>query len=286
MSFLDNIADFSCDSSDEEEFIEAPTITKKNSTVTRASGNIHRLSNITETLKNMSYNQDYNQDYNNIVSFNNLLSNNQQNNNLQNNNNTFSAMFESHNDALTKVNSQQLKIKQLNETSERLHKIIKIKTQESREVKEKCKTLLKNNKELNAINHDLKNEYNALNIKIEELNATHDNMTCFIKELKDLIQNNITVFQNNNSESKKDTSNNKHKTNLKKRKRGNESSLNVNEDSNETLSAYHLEEINLEENDIASKDINSSIDMGNIITNKKRKRENPIRFGNQTFKNF
>ena len=107
-------------------------------------------------------------------------------------------------------------------------------------------------------------------------------MNSFIKELRDLIKNHIGITIDNESSN----------INIqRKRKRPNRSSS-VDEDLDESLSSCELEEVDTEDNNdfttnnTAPKDITSSIDLENIISSKKRRRTNPVRFRDQTFKNF
>ena len=148
MSFLDDIADFSSDSSDEEiETNNPPTKGTTNrpdirshirdshirdSQIREPSSNIHRLSNLDETLRNMPYDENYS----------NMMrpGNSSQSGNSESSVNRvrFSDRPKSHNNS----DKFKSKIKTLETKIDRLHKIIKIKTLETRDMKAKSKTIL------------------------------------------------------------------------------------------------------------------------------------------------
>ena len=273
MSFLKDIVDFPSDSSsDEEEFVAPKRSLSRNPPIREKPGTIHRLSNLDETLRNMPYNQNYN-----------TITHNGKSSQSSNSNQSvhrvrFSDTSTSNNNSDSRTNE----IKKLEDKISRLQKIIKIKTDENRKIKSNYKKTIENNKEILKVNRQAKKEYQILESKIKELNITHENMNSFIKELRDLIKNHIGITINNESSNSKDQ---------KKRKRPIRSSS-VDEDLDKSSYSCELEEVDTEDvndfptNNIAPKDITSSIDLGNIISSKKRRRTNPVRFRDQTFKNF
>ena len=272
MSFLKDIVEFPSDSSDDEEFVAPKRSLSRNPPIREKPGTVHRLSNLDETLRNMPYNQNYN----NMMCNGNLS---------QSSNSSQSVHRVRFNDTSISNNNSDFmtnEIKKLEDKISRLQKIIKIKTDENRKIKSNYKKTIENNKEILKVNRQTKKEYQILESKIKELNITHEHMNSFIKELRDLIKNHIGITIDN------ELSNSKSQ---KKRKRPNRSSS-VDEDLDESLYSCEFEEIDSEDtndfpiNNIAPKDITSSIELGNIISSKKRRRTNPVRFRDQTFKNF
>ena len=273
MSFLTDIVDFPSDSSSDEEELVAPKRSlSRNPPIREKPGTIHRLSNLDETLRNMPYNQNYN-----------TITHN--GNSSQSSNSSQSVHRVRFSDTSTSnynSNCMTNEIKKLEDKISRLQKIIKIKTDENRKIKSNYKKITENNKEMLKVNRQSKKEYQILESRIKELNITHEHMNSFIKELRDLVKNHIGITIDNKSPNNKSQ---------RKRKRLNRSSS-VDENLDESLSSCELQEVDIEDNNdfptnnIAPKDITSSIDLGNIISNKKRRRTIPVRFKDQIFKNF
>ena len=279
MSFLKDIVNFPSDSSsDEEEFVAPKRSLNRNPSIREKPCTIHRLSNLDETLRNMPYNQNYN----------NMMHNG---NSTQSSNSSQSVHRVRFNDTSTddnNSNSIKNKIGELEDKINRLQKIIKIKTKENRDMKSKNKTFIDKNKCLLKDNQKIKEDYQVLESKIKELNITHENMNSFIQELKDLIQNHIGVFMKNNQYSK-DNNNRKRKRSITSSDISSDENIdeiddynNVNENENENK---YEDKAYFDDNDKALNDINSSIDLENIVSTK-RKRIIPTRFQHQTFKNF
>ena len=273
MSFLKDIVDFPSDSSsDEEEFVAPKRSLSRNPPIREKPGTIHRLSNLDETLRNMPYNQNYNT----------ITHNGKSSQSSNSNQSVHRVRFNDTSTSNNNSDSRTNEIKKLEDKISRLQKIIKIKTDENRKIKSNYKKITENNKEIIKVNRQIKKDYQILEFKIKELNITHEHMNSFIKELRDLIKNHIGITIDHESPNNKSQ---------RKRKRPNRSSS-VNEDLDESLSSCELEEVNsgdvnnFSTNNIAPKDITSSIDLGNIISSKKRRRTIPVRFKDQTFKNF
>ena len=272
MSFLKGIVDFPSDSSsDEEEFVAPKRSLNRNPPIREKPGTIHRLSNLDETLRNMPYNQNYNT----------ITHNGNSSQSSDSSQSVHRVRFSDTSTSNNNSNCMTNEIKKLEDKISRLQKIIKIKTDENRKIKANYKKITENNKEMLKINRQAKKEYQILESKIKELNITHEHMNSFIKELRDLIRNHIGITINNESPNNKSQ---------RKRKRPIRSSS-VDEDLDESLSSCEFEELDTEDNDfptnnIAPKDITSSIALGNIIPSKKRRRKIPVRFKDQTFKNF
>ena len=228
----------------------------------------------------------YNQNYTSIIDNNEMghSSSNIRNSNRHNRNNN-TGNNQGNNDLVNlqinkKYQDSQEEIKKLKAQIIRLQKVINIKT--------------KNYRDMSDINKKIKDDYKKLNDEIKELNEKNENMTDFTKELKELITQYINIFT--------ETSFNKNNQASKaKRKRpimssSSESDSNSLDDELEEKSDIEDNEDNVDNvdnvdddtdipNNKAPKDITSSIDSGNIISNKRR-RTNPVRFQEQTFKNF
>ena len=273
MSFLNDIVDFPSDSSsDEEEFVAPKRSLSRNPPIREKPGTIHRLSNLNETIRNMPYNQNYNT----------MMHNGNSSQSSNSSRAVHRVRFSDTSTSNNNSNSMTNEIKKLEDKISRLQKIIKIKTDENRKIKSNYKKTIENNKEMLKVNRQAKKEYQILESKIKELNITHEHMNSFIKELRDLIKNHIGINIDNESPNNKIQ---------KKRKRPIRSSS-VNEDLGESLSSCEFGELDSKDvndfptNNTAPKDITSSIDLGNIISSKKRRRTIPVRFKDQTFKNF
>ena len=292
MSFLnkkdiDAIADFSMsDSSDDEDISPTRNLNHKscrNLPIRKPPINIHRLSNINDTLRNMPYSQNYTSIIDNNQTGH-LSSSNIRNSNRHNRNNNRNNNQGNNNHVNLQINKKyqdsQEEIKKLKAQIIRLQKVIDIKT--------------KNYRDISDMNKKIKDDYKKLNDEIKELNEKNENMTNFTKELKELITQYINIFT--------ETSFNKNNQASKaKRKRpimSSSSESDSNSLDNELEEQSDIEDNEDEDkedddtdnnvfpnNNKAPKDITSSIDLGNIISNKRR-RKNPVRFQEQTFKNF